>query len=252
MTTAIWTFQTSLNESGLRRASPDVSADQLALRLQSVRANILDAASQAGRDASTITTIVVTKFHPASLVRDLFSLGAHDFGESRHQEAEPKAAALADLDATWHFIGQLQSKKARAVREYSTVIHSVDRASLVHALEHSLNEHEQPTKIFLQVNLTDDPARGGVSPHDLDPLVDLVASAAGLQLLGLMVVAPIDAEPRRAFATVRALSERVTHTLPEASSLSMGMSGDYREAILEGATHLRIGTAITGNRPTPG
>jgi pyridoxal phosphate enzyme (YggS family) len=229
-----------------------VSDDALALRLQSVRADIADAAAQAGRDPSTITTVVVTKFHPASLVRDLFEIGARDFGESRHQEAEPKVAELADLDATWHFIGQLQSKKARAVRAYSAVIHSVDRPSLVHALEHSLGEHEIPTKIFLQVNLTDDPGRGGVRPAELDPLVDLVAGAEGLQLLGLMVVAPIDAEPRRAFEAVRQLSERVTRTHPEASALSMGMSGDYREAILEGATHLRIGTAITGKRPSPG
>jgi pyridoxal phosphate enzyme (YggS family) len=231
---------------------PEMTADELALRLQSVRADIVDAAAQAGRDPSDITTIVVTKFHPASLVRDLFGLGARDFGESRHQEAEPKAAELADLGATWHFIGQLQSKKARAVRAYSTVIHSVDRPSLVHALEHPLHDREEPTEIFLQVNLTDDPARGGVSPAELDPLVDLAAGTAGLRLLGLMVVAPVDAEPRRAFETVRLLSDRVTRTHPEASALSMGMSGDYREAILEGATHLRIGTAITGNRPTPG
>ena len=215
----------------------------LAERLSLVQLGIADAAKAASRDPASITTVVVTKFHDASLVRDLYALGVRDFGESRHQDAAPKIAGLADLDATWHFVGQLQSKKARLVREYAHVIHSVDRESLVLALAGA------PSRgVFLQVNLTDDPARGGAQPADLPALAEAVVTTDGLDLLGLMAVAPLGAEPRRAFETVRLLSERLRETSPRASGLSMGMSGDFAEAILEGATHLRIGTAITGKR----
>ena len=216
---------------------PDLEA-----RLASVTAEVAQAARDAGRNPAEITTIVVTKFHPAALVRELADLGVSDFGESRHQEAQPKIAELADLAATWHFIGQVQSKKARQVRSYVDVIHSVDRPSLVDALAGG------PLDVFIQVNLTDDPARGGAQPDDLASLAERVASTEGLKLRGLMAVAPLESEPRREFARVRTLSERLRAAHPEASGLSMGMSGDFREAILEGATHLRIGTAITGNR----
>ena len=216
---------------------PDLEA-----RLASVTAEVAQAARDAGRNPAEITTIVVTKFHPAALVRELADLGVSDFGESRHQEAQPKIAELADLAATWHFIGQVQSKKARQVRSYVDVIHSVDRPSLVDALAGG------PLDVFIQVNLTDDPARGGAQPDDLASLAERVASTEGLKLRGLMAVAPLDSEPRREFARARTLSERLRAAHPEASGLSMGMSGDFREAILEGATHLRIGTAITGNR----
>ena len=219
---------------------------ELADRLAGVRSDIADAAARADRDPAQITTIVVTKFHPAQLVRDLHALGVRDFGESRHQEAGPKAVELADLDLEWHFIGQLQSKKARQVAEYASVIHSLDRDSLVTALGSS------ETSAFVQVNLTDDPARGGVTPRRLDEFVDGVLAAGGIRLLGLMTVAPLDEPARPAFARLRELSERVQKQAPDATFLSMGMSGDFTEAILEGATHLRVGTAITGNRPTPG
>ena len=220
---------------------------ELAERLDSVRSQVEAAAREAGREPAGITTIVVTKFHPASLVRELHALGVRDLGESRHQEAQPKIASLADLDATWHFIGQLQSKKARQVREYARVLHSVDRDSLVAALG-----GEEPRDVFIQVNLTDDPERGGVAPAGVDALADRVAATEGLRLKGLMAVAPLGAVPRAAFAAVRGLSEGLQRGHPEANLLSMGMSGDYREAILEGATHLRIGTAITGIRPPHG
>jgi pyridoxal phosphate enzyme (YggS family) len=213
-----------------------------------VREGVADAARDAGRDPADITTIVVTKFHPATLVRDLYDLGVRDFGENRHQDAAPKAAALAELAPKWHFVGQLQSKKAKAASEYARVIHSVDRASLVDVLAstgHSID-------LFVQLNLTDDPGRGGVQTDGLAELAERVLNADGLRLLGVMAVAPLGEEPRSAFARVRAASERLRELAPEARFLSMGMSSDYREAILEGATHLRIGTAITGNRPAPG
>jgi pyridoxal phosphate enzyme (YggS family) len=216
---------------------------ELADRLESVRSGIVDASREAGRDPESLTTIVVTKFHPASLVRELSELGVRDFGESRHQEAQPKVAELADVPATWHFVGQLQSKKARQVAGYVDVVHSFDRESLVAPLA--------GREVFIQVNLTDDPDRGGVAPGSIGQLAEL-AVAGGLSVLGLMAVAPVDGSPRVAFESVRRMSERLVTTIPTATALSMGMSGDYREAILEGATHLRIGTAITGNRPARG
>jgi PLP dependent protein len=217
-------------------------------RLARVRSQVADAAAEAGRDPSAITTIVVTKFHPASLVRALAELGVTDVGENRQQDAGPKAAQLRDLALTWHFIGQLQSNKVRAVLEYATVVQSVDRASLVDALIAA----DVPVQVFLQLNLTDDPNRGGVAPDGLEQLAERVLASSRLTLRGLMAVAPIGEEPRAAFARVREASGRLRTVAPEADALSMGMSGDFRDAVLEGATHLRIGTAITGNRPVAG
>lgn len=215
-------------------------------RLRGVQERIADAARGAGRDPAGITTIVVTKFHPPQLVRDLAALGVEDFGENRHQEAQAKAAELDDLPVRWHFIGQLQTNKAKAVRRYADAIHSIDRPALVTALGTA-----EPVDVFIQVDLTGQPGRGGVDPAGLDPLVDAVLTAPDLVLRGLMTVAPIDEDPARAFARLRELGERVRTVAPEATALSMGMSGDFAQAIREGATHLRIGTAITGNRPAP-
>ncbi|MFI5062045.1 MAG: YggS family pyridoxal phosphate-dependent enzyme [Actinomycetales bacterium] len=213
-----------------------------------MRAGIADAARTAGRSPEELTTIVVTKFHPAALVRELAALGVRDVGENRHQEAQAKAAELSDLALRWHFVGQLQSKKARQVRAYADVIHSVDRGSLVEALR----SEEHDIDCFVQLNLTDDAARGGVSDRDLEPLVERILETPGLRLLGVMAVAPLGEEPRRAFERVRRASERVVALAPRADQISAGMSHDYAEAIAEGATHLRIGTAITGNRPEHG
>lgn len=225
--------------------SPTSSSNGLAERLAAVREGVSDAARAAGRSPEELTTIVVTKFHPASLVRELAALGVRDVGENRHQEAQEKAAELSDLDLTWHFVGQLQSKKARQARRYASVIHSVDRVSLVDALA----SEESDVDAFVQLNLTDDPARGGVADRDLEPLVEHVLATPGLRLLGVMAVAPLGEEPARAFERVRAASDRVRALAPGADRISAGMSQDYREAIAAGATHLRIGTAITGNRP---
>jgi len=227
-----------------------VPAPDLAARLAAVDERIADAAREAGRDPAELTRIVVTKFHPVELVRDLYELGVRDVGENRHQEAAAKAAELTDLaDLRWHFVGQLQSNKAKAVRAYASAVHSVDRSSLVGPLS---SETGDPLDVFLELNLTDDPGRGGVQPDAVDALAELVLAASGLRLRGVMAVAPLGSEPRAAFATVRAVSDRIRRLAPEADAISAGMSGDFAEAILEGATHLRIGTAITGNRPTAG
>jgi PLP dependent protein len=231
-------------------ASPSTPAGDtpLATRLHAVQSAVADAARSAGRPLEDITTIAVTKFHPASLVRELAGLGVRNIGENRVQDAAPKAAELADLDLTWNFIGQLQSNKVRAVLQFARVVQSVDRESLVSAM----SAVGVPVDVFIQLNLTDDPHRGGVQPADLPRLAELVIGSESLRLMGLMAVAPLGEEPRRAFERVRVTSDSLRAMAPDAAALSMGMSGDFREAILEGATHLRIGTAITGNRPDGG
>ncbi|MDT0234554.1 YggS family pyridoxal phosphate-dependent enzyme [Curtobacterium sp. BRB10] len=224
--------------------------DGLEARVASVRSGIADAARAAGRSPDELTLVVVTKYHPASLVRELAALGVTDVGENRHQEAQAKAAELAGLGLTWHFVGQLQSKKARQARRYAHVVQSLDRGSVVDAFAATEAEPEPPViDGFVQVNLTDDPGRGGVQPEDVEPMVTRVLAAGTIRLRGVMAVAPLDEEPRAAFARLRSISERVVSLEPGAKDISAGMSGDYAEAILEGATHLRIGTAITGNRP---
>lgn len=224
----------------------------LSARLELVQQGIADAAQAAGRDASEVTLIVVTKFHPASLVRDLFSLGVRDVGENRHQEAQLKSAEIAEPDLRWHFIGQLQTKKARQAAQYAHAIHSIDRERLVDAL--SSAEVAAPIDAFVQVNLTDDPGRGGVAPDEIERLAERVLGASSLRLRGIMAVAPLpeEEEAARAFARLRGFSERLQNLAPEATAISAGMTHDFAEAIAAGATHLRIGSAITGNRPIAG
>lgn len=216
-------------------------------RLLTVRAGIADACAAVGRDASEMTLIVVTKFHSANLVRELAALGVRDVGENRHQEAQVKAAELADLDLNWHFLGQLQTKKARQAAQYASTIHSIDRARLIESLA------TIPKKIdaFLQINLTDDPARGGAAPADIEALTEQMLASESLHLRGVMAVAPLEEPAAEAFARLAGYSERVRALAPDATAISAGMSHDYVEAIAAGATHLRIGSAITGNRPDP-
>ncbi|AZZ54860.1 YggS family pyridoxal phosphate-dependent enzyme [Rathayibacter iranicus] len=222
-----------------------MSDPELAARWADVSERVVEATRSADRDPGSVTTIVVTKFHPVSLIRDLLDLGVADFGENRHQEAQEKSTELAGTLARWHFIGQLQSKKARHVRRYARAVHSVDRLALVPLLDAG----EGTLDVFLQVNLTEDVERGGAAPVDVEPLAEALAQAPGLTLRGVMAVAPLGQEPRPAFARLRGISERIRAIDPAATAISAGMSHDFAEAIAEGATHLRIGSAITGERP---
>lgn len=208
---------------------------------------VSQAAVSVGRDPGEITTVVVTKFHPPGLIEQLVELGVRDIGESRHQEAVTKHAALGHLPLTWHFVGQLQSNKAKAVAEYCRVIHSLDRPSVVEKIAAS----GHPVQGFIEINLTDDPARGGVWPDELLALVERVLASDTIELRGLMAVAPQDQSPEAAFERVLRYREQVLRVAPLSSDLSLGMSGDFESAIAVGATHLRIGSAITGKRPTP-
>lgn len=220
-------------------------------RLAGVRAGIADAARAAGRDPEELTLVVVTKFHPPALVAELAALGVRDVGENRHQEAQAKAAELVDLGLNWHFVGQLQTKKARQAARYARAIHSIDRERLVDAL--ATAEVERPIDAFVQVNLTEDPGRGGAAPEEIEGIAERVLETSTLRLRGLMAVAPLpeEEEAASAFARLAGYAERLRTLAPDSTSLSAGMTHDYVEAIAAGATHLRIGSAITGNRPEP-
>lgn len=178
------------------------------------------------------------------MVRDLVELGVHDVGENRHQEAMAKAAELEDLDLNWHYIGQLQTKKARQAARYASAIHSIDRARLVDAL----STIDRTIDAFLQINLTGDPGRGGAEPCDIESLTEKILETPTLRLRGVMAVAPLEEPAAQAFERLAGYSERVTALAPAATDISAGMTHDYAEAIAAGATHLRIGSAITGNR----
>jgi pyridoxal phosphate enzyme (YggS family) len=195
---------------------------------------------------------VVTKNHPHQLVLDLMELGARDFGENRDQEAAPKArevAAKSDQTFNWHFIGQLQTNKVKSVLEYANFLHSLDRSSLLDELQKRTRERAVALKVFVQVNLTEDMGRGGVRPQELSAFAERVLESPGLELVGLMGVGGLDIAPEAEFERLASLSQKVQELAPEANRLSMGMSGDFEAAISYGATHLRIGTAITGKRP---
>lgn len=224
----------------------------VAERLSAIDAAIADAARRAGRDPAEITRIVVTKFHPASLVRDLYGLGVREVGENRQQELSAKADELAGLDGMrWHFIGQAQTNKAGAIRRVAQAVHSVDRARIADALDRAATD-DRLLDVLLQINLTDDPGRGGVVPAELERLAEHVLGLPTLRLRGVMAVAPLGEDPASAFARVHDSAERLRAVAADATWISAGMTGDYAEAIAAGATHLRIGSAITGPRPVQG
>ena len=225
---------------------------ELAQRYNQISEQVASAAAAHGRSASDITLVVVTKNHPPQLVLDLISLGARDFGENRDQEAAPKAKEVLDASPEamrWHFIGQLQTNKVRSVLDYADLIHSLDRESLLLELQKRTADRAKPLGVFIQVNLTEDPERGGVRVQDLEGFATKVLSSQGLRLEGLMGVGGLDKDPAVEFERLAVLSTKLQALAPEAKGLSMGMSSDFEVAISYGATHLRIGTAITGKRP---
>ncbi|MDR7185830.1 pyridoxal phosphate enzyme (YggS family) [Microbacterium trichothecenolyticum] len=225
----------------------------LADRLAAIDERIADAARAARRDPSELTRIVVTKFHPASLVEELYQLGVRDVGENRQQEFSRKSVEVGDLAGLrWHFIGQAQTNKARAIRAAASVVHSLDRTRLADALDAAGEPGDAVLDVLLQVNLTDDLGRGGVAPADLEALAAHTAALPSLRMRGVMAVAPLDEPPAPAFERLNRLAAVVRGVVPDADWISAGMTADFAEAIAAGATHLRIGSAITGPRPERG
>lgn len=248
----------------------------LAERLAAVRHRIDTAlASESGRDdAGRPTLIVVTKFHPGADVLRLQRLGVADVGENRDQEASAKAREVAVATKAadplrWHFIGQLQSNKAKSVAAYAHSVHSVDRPSVAKALGRAMEIQQQQTgrenlRCYIQVDLSgaypelvsgesENAAaaggRGGLAPSSIMETVDLIAGAEGLTLAGVMAVAPLGVNPEPAFALLAEVSARLVANYPEATGISAGMSHDLEVALAYGATHLRVGSDILGPRP---
>ncbi|HSK26244.1 MAG TPA: YggS family pyridoxal phosphate-dependent enzyme [Jiangellales bacterium] len=226
--------------------------DELAAGLAGVRGRIAAACALAQRPADSVTLVVVTKTFPAADVRLLASLGVHDVGENRDQEAAPKAAECDDLDLVWHFVGQLQTNKAGSVARYAHVVHSLDRVRVVDAVSRAADAAARVVTGLVQVNLDERAGRGGARPEDVPAVADRIAAAPGLRLGGVMAVAPLDAPPAPAFARLLEVAARLRADHPGATWVSAGMSADLEAAIEHGATHVRVGSAILGERPPGG
>ena len=234
---------------------------ELARNLADVRARIAAACAAAGRDPGEITLIAVTKTWPAADAAALADLGQADLGENRDQEAAPKAAAVAGLTSAlvrWHFIGQLQTNKAAHVVRYASVVHSVDRVRLVHALGAAVRASggagpalRPALRCLVQVSLDGDESRGGVAVGRLAEVAGAIESEDGLLLAGVMAVAPLGVPAQAAFGPLPGISAAVRAVNPGATMVSAGMSADLEAAVQNGATHLRIGTALLGNRSRP-
>ncbi|HEY3687697.1 MAG TPA: YggS family pyridoxal phosphate-dependent enzyme [Streptosporangiaceae bacterium] len=235
--------------TGAAGAEADRRAE-IADGLAAVRQRIADACAAAGRQPAEITLIGVTKTFPASDVRLLAGLGVTDVGENRDADAAPKARACADLPLTWHFVGQLQTNKVRSVVGYAGVVHSVDRARLVGALDREAARAGRTLTCLVQVNLDPDPepGRGGAVPAEVPALADAIAGSGSLRLGGVMAVAPLGADPLDAFTRLAATAADTRERHPGATIVSAGMSGDLEQAIACGATHIRVGTALLGYR----
>ena len=222
--------------------------EELAARLAVVRDRICAACKAAGRAADEVTLIAVTKTFPASDVRLLNGLGVRDIGENRDAEAAPKAAQCADLDLVWHFIGQLQTNKCASVVRYATFVHSVDRLRLIRALAAAGRRADRVIECLVEVSLDGDPQRGGAVAGDVPGLAEALMAEPGLVLGGVMAIAPLSMEPADAFARLLESAAVVRAVRPAATVISAGMSGDLEAAIAAGATHVRIGTALLGDR----
>jgi PLP dependent protein len=247
-----------VTDAAVRRA-------ELAENLQAVRERIAGACRKVGRAADEVTLVAVTKTYPASDVAHLAALGVTDVGENRDQEAAAKVAEVARVGAgasvRWHFIGQLQRNKCKSVVTYADVVQSVDSVRLAGTLADVAARHrDRPLDVLVQVSIDGDPSRGGAvsaigqaagqgdEEVDLDWVMARVAEADSLRLRGLMAVAPLGWEPERAFAALADIAAASRVNYPAATWLSAGMSGDIEQAIDFGSTHVRVGSALLGNR----
>jgi len=220
-------------------------------RLAAVQKRITDAAHRAGRDPASIRLVAVSKQQSAECVRAAASAGQLEFGENYPQEALAKLERLADLPLVWHFIGQLQANKTRAVAENFTWVQTVDRERIAARLSAQRPFHAPPLEVLLQVRLVDEPGKGGVEPAELPRLAEIVAGLPRLRLRGLMCIPPpadSEAAQRVPFARLRELLEGLNRGGHSMDTLSMGMSDDLEAAIREGATIVRVGTAVFGPR----
>jgi PLP dependent protein len=228
-----------------------IGPQNLTANVNHVRSRINRAALAAGRDPATVTLVAVTKAKAAESVRAAATAGVTDFGENYLQEALAKMDELGVLPARWHFIGGLQSNKTRAVAERFDWVHSIDRLSVARRLSEQRPFHAPPLNLCIQVALVPEPTKRGIEPEDLPELAALTAELPRVRLRGLMCIPPplpdVRSE-RQVFSRLRLLLQELNATGLKLDTLSMGMSADFESAIAEGATHVRVGTAIFGGR----
>lgn len=218
----------------------------LSASLADVRERAAQAARAAGRDLQDITLIAVTKTYPVSDVKILADLGIADFGENRSEEGLEKSLLVP---GTWHYQGQVQSRKLRDIASWADVIHSLDQLSHIEKLARICLDMDKTLKIFIQLSLDGAPDRGGVLEEGLSQLAQSVENSEKLQLVGLMCVPPVEYEFEEAFTQIAEVGQRFRSNYPQAILLSAGMSSDFEEAIAHGATHIRVGSQILGSRP---
>ena len=220
-------------------------ADFIKESLELVKEQIAAAATGAGRSVDEITLIAVTKTYPVSDVEILHNLGQRNFGENRSEEGAEKSA---QVNGSWHYQGQVQSRKLRDIAQWATCIHSIDSPDHAVKLSRICGEIGKEISIFLQLSLDGAPDRGGVIATEILALADKVAELPNINLAGLMCVPPVAYEHQRAFSVIAQIHQKFISTFSQAKSLSAGMSSDFEVAITHGATHLRIGSQILGSR----
>jgi PLP dependent protein len=229
-----------------------MSPQNLSLRIAEVRDQVARAAAHAGRNASSVTILAVGKAQPPEMLAAAAAAGLDQLGESYLQEALGKIAALQNPNLTWHFIGRIQANKTRPIAESFAWVHAVDRLKIAQRLSEQRPFHAPALNVCLQVNVAGEASKGGVTPQELPALVAAVAELPRLALRGLMCIPPEETDPARQrawFATLRTLRDELNAHGARLDTLSMGMSGDFEAAIAEGATLVRIGTALFGARP---
>ncbi|MEE8602322.1 YggS family pyridoxal phosphate-dependent enzyme [Euzebya tangerina] len=222
--------------------------DDITARLTDVRSRVAAAAERAGRSPSGITLVAVSKTFPDDHIRAAKQAGQLDFGESRPQALDARLEADPPLGVRWHFVGRLQRNKVDLVRGRATLIHSVDRMSLATAIAEPSAAEGRVQRVLIQVNISDDPAKGGFSPEETHHAVAAVREMPGISVQGLMTIPALDADPDQAFSRMRSLRDDLRRNFPEVLHLSMGMSADFESAIRNGATLIRVGTALFGPR----
>jgi len=228
-----------------------IGPQNLTANVNHVRSRITEAARAAGRDPATVTLVAVTKAKAAEFVRAAATAGVTDFGENYLQEALGKMDELGALPVRWHFIGALQSNKTRAVAERFDWVHSIDRLSVARRLSEQRPFHAPALNLCIQVALVPEPTKRGVDPSGLPELARQMVQLPRARLRGLMCIPPPQPDARserQLFSRLRSLLEELNATGLELDTLSMGMSADFESAIAEGATHVRVGTAIFGSR----
>ncbi len=220
-------------------------AANIAANLERLRADIADEARRAGRDPATVRLMAVSKTFPPAAVREAALAGQRLFGENRVQEAEEKIPVVADPSLEWHLIGHLQSNKVNRAVELFDAIQSLDSPKLAAKVGRAAIERGKSLDVYIQINIGDEPQKYGVSADQLPEMIETVKAHPSLVLRGLMAIPPFDADPRPHFRRLRQLRDAAATPMTE---LSMGMSGDWRAAVQEGSTLIRIGTAIFGRR----